>query len=210
MSFHPEAINKRQQEVLRRLGAVASELGFYLAGGTAAALHLGHRRSVYFDWFTGERLTDPLRLAQNLRDAGLAFETAQVARGTLHGTASDVQVSFLEYRYPLLELLVPWPDYACRLASLDDLACVKLAAIAQRGAKKDFIDLYALNLHHKPLPDLLALYRRKYATDDVAHLLYALAYFDDADRERMPLLLWNLDWQTIKRAIRDWVRDVAR
>ena len=210
MSFHPEAISERQQEVLLHLGPVATELGFYLAGGTAVALHLGHRRSVDFDWFTGERLTDPLRLAQNLRDAGLAFQTGQVARGTLHGTASDVQVSFLEYRYPLLERLVPWPDYACRLASLDDLACMKLAAIAQRGAKKDFIDLYALGLRHRPLPDLLALYQRKYATHDVAHLLYALAYFDDADRERMPMPLWDLDWQTIKRTIRDWVQDVAR
>ena len=209
MSFHPEAISERQQEVLHYLGPVASALGFYLAGGTALALRLGHRRSVDFDWFTGERLADPLRLAQDLREDGLAFETGQVARGTLHGTVSEVRVSFLEYRYPLLEPLVHWPDYGCRLAPLDDLACMKLSAIAQRGAKKDFTDLYALGLRHKPLPDLLALYRRKYTTSDLAHLLYALAYFDDADRERMPQPLWDLDWQVIKRAIRGWVRDIA-
>ena len=102
-----------------------------------------------------------------------------------------------------------WPDYGCRLASLDDLACMKLSAVAQRGAKKDFVDLYALGLYHRPLPDLLALYRQKYATNDIAHLLYALAYFDDADPERMPHLLWNFDWRTIKRATRSWVQDVV-
>ena len=209
MSFCPEAITERQREVLRRLGPAASALGFYLAGGTAIALHLGHRRSVDFDWFTAEPLADPLRLAQDLRERGLAFETGQVAPGTLHGTLSDVRVSFLAYRYPLLEPDVPWPDYGCRLASLDDLACMKLSAIAQRGAKKDFVDLYALGLRHRPLLDLLALYRRKYATGDTAHLLYALAYFDDAEAERMPIALWDLDWQAIKRAIRSWVRDVA-
>ncbi|NIQ96181.1 MAG: nucleotidyl transferase AbiEii/AbiGii toxin family protein, partial [Desulfuromonadales bacterium] len=65
-------------------------------------------------------------------------------RGTLHGTVAGIRVSFLEYRYPLLQPLVPWATYGFSLASLEDLACMKLSAIAQRGAKKDFIDLHAL------------------------------------------------------------------
>src|SRR5450755_3737383 len=47
--------------------------GHYLGGGTALALHLGHRRPVDLDWFTTERLGDPLRLAQDLRNDGIAF-----------------------------------------------------------------------------------------------------------------------------------------
>jgi hypothetical protein len=41
---------------------------FYLGGGTALAIHLGHRRSVDFDWFTRERIADPLRLAHDQKD----------------------------------------------------------------------------------------------------------------------------------------------
>ncbi len=209
MTFHPEAIDERQQAVLRRLGPVASEEGFYLGGGTAIALHLGHRRSVDFDWFTGARISDPMRLAQALRDQGLDFATGQIDRGTLHGAVAGVRVSFLEYRYPLLEPLVPWPDYGLALASLDDLACMKLSAIAQRGAKKDFIDLYALLMKHAPLKRLLGCYQKKYATEDTAHLLYALTYFDDAERQRTPELLWDLDWEAVKHTVRQAVKEVA-
>ncbi len=73
--------------------------------------------------------------------------------------------------------------------------------------KKDFVDIYALGSRHKPLAELLSAYQRKYAIREVSHVLYALAYFDDADRERMPKMLWDLDWRTIKRAIQGWIRE---
>ena len=86
---------------------------------------------------------------------------------------------------------------------------MKLVATAQRGAKKDFVDVYAIGLKHKPLRDLLQLYQRKYDIDDIGHILYALAYFDDADREPTPRMLWRVDWRTIKHTIRRWLGDVA-
>jgi hypothetical protein len=181
----------------------------YLGGGTAVALHLGHRRSLDFDWFTGEHITDPLSFAQELRDAGLALRTAHIARGTLHGTISGTPVSFLEYRYALLQPALVWDEYSCPLASLDDLACMKLAAITQRGAKKDFVDLYALGLKHRPLPEMLQLYQQKYAITDIAHVLYGLAYFDEANQERMPIVLWDMDWRTIKKHIRAWIKELV-
>lgn len=209
MTFHSSAITSEQQDVLRQLGPMASDHNFYLGGGTALALQLGHRRSVDFDWFTAEHLSDPMQLAQQLRDEGLNFATGQIARGTLHGTISDVRVSFLEYRYPLLQSLVRWPKYECALAGLDDLACMKLSAIAQRGAKRDFVDLYALLTTHRPLSVLLDRYRQKYETNDIAHVLYALVYFDDAESERMPVLFWDTDWAVIKQEIRKQVKEVA-
>jgi len=118
-------------------------------------------------------------------------------------------VSFLEYRYPLLQSRVFWEEYNTDLASLDDLACMKLSAIAQRGSKKDFLDLYAIAREHRPLPALIERYRQKYSTEDTAHLLYALVYFEDAEAERMPVLLWDVQWSTVKEALRTWVQDVA-
>jgi hypothetical protein len=183
---------------------------FYLGGGTALAIHLGHRRSVDFDWFTRERIADPLHLARDLSDQDMAFVTGNIERGTLHGSVSGVQVSFLEYRYPLLQALVAWPMFGCILASPEDLACMKLSALAQRGAKKDFVDVYALGIKYCSLSDMLGWYQQKYAVTDLTHVLYSLAYFDDADRERMPRMFWDSNWRTIKQTIAQWLQELGR
>jgi hypothetical protein len=197
VSWHPEILGRVQRGVLRRLGPTLSERGFYLAGGAAIALYLGHRRSVDLDWFTGESLPNPLRLAHDLQSSGLPLTPYQIERGTLHATMS------------LLQPLVPWPEYSCSLASLDDLCAMKLSSLAQRGSRKDFIDIYALAREHKPLSEMLQFYRRKYAPPEIGHLLYSLTYFDEADRERSPVIRWDVDWRTIRRAIQQWVRDLS-
>ncbi len=207
MTFHDDVLAPRQKRALRLLGPLMSRQAFYLAGGTAIALHLGHRRSVDLDWFTGNRVPDMLLLARAIRDEGVPLGVRQIERGTIHGEIGRVPVTLLEYRYPLLQGLGQWRAYGCAVAALDDLACMKLSAITQRGAKKDFVDIYALGSRHKPLAELLSAYQRKYAIREVSHVLYALAYFDDADRERMPKMLWDLDWRTIKRAIQGWIRE---
>jgi hypothetical protein len=140
--LHREALGRSQRSLLPRLAPLARQQGFYLAGGTALALQLGHRRSVDFDWFREDPIGDPLRLAADLRAAGLRFETDRVEKGTLHGRASGVRVSFLEYGYPLLKPLREVEGL--RLAALEDIAAMKLAAVAQRGSKKDFVDVFAL------------------------------------------------------------------
>jgi hypothetical protein len=183
MNLHPEVLSTVQKRVLRRLGPIITQREFHLVGGTALAIYLGHRHSVDLDWFTGEPMDDSLRLAQDLRGRGISFVTGQISGGTLHGSVSSVRVSFLEYRYPLLQAPIAWPEFGCLLASLDDLACMKLSAVAQRGSKKDFIDIYALGQKHCPLREMLRLYQQKYTIDDTGHVLYGLAYFDQANRE---------------------------
>ena len=209
MTWHPEVLALRQQRVLAQVGPLLARHRFYLAGGTAVALHLGHRRSVDLDWFTTERLSDPLGLAQDLREQGVAFVTGQLAPGTLHGTVRGVRLSLLEYRYALLAALRPWRG-GSRIASRADLAAMKLAAVAQRGAKKDFVDVYALGIRSCSLRQMVRWYQEKYAVQDLAHVLYSLAYFDDANRERMPRLLWDVTWGTMKETIRRWLRDLTR
>jgi hypothetical protein len=86
---------------------------------------------------------------------------------------------------------------------------MKLAAVAQRGARKDFIDLYAIGLRKISLREMLELYRHKYSTTDVAHVLAALTYCEDAEREPMPTMIWHDDWSTIKRTVRGWVKAFA-
>jgi Nucleotidyl transferase AbiEii toxin, Type IV TA system len=209
MTFHPEIREGAQAQVLRQLSPLVSPRRFYLGGDTTLAVHLGHRFSIDFDWFTPDRSADPHRLAQELRDDNAPFITGSTERGTLHGTMEGVRLSFMEYHYPLLEPLTPWPEFGCHLASPADLACMKLSAVAQRGSKKDFIDIYALGSNCFPLRDMLVMYQKKYSVKDISHVLYGLAYFDNAEREHGLKLLWDLDWKVVKKTIQEWVREVA-
>ena len=210
MNFHPEGLKRKQIQILRKFGQELDGRGFYLGGGTALAIYFGHRRSVDLDWFTPAAIGDVLILAESLREAGLDFVTTQSAPGTLHGSIWKVRVSFLEFRYPLLHPTTPWKEMNCSLASLDDLACMKLSALAQRGARKDFCDIYWLGTQHRPLPELIRLYQRKFKVDDISPILYGLSYFDDAESEPMPHMLLKVQWRTIKKTIQEWTRELAK
>ena len=161
------------------------------------------------DWFTAEKLNDPLSLARELASKGMEVKVKDFSRGTLHGTIKGVKVSFFEYLYPLLSPLVPCDAFGCLAASLEDIASMKLVAIAQRGFKKDFLDIYAICKRHKPLSELLELTAKKFALEDSSSILYGLTYFEDADRERTPEMLWRIDWRRVKGEIREWVREVV-
>ena len=188
------------------MAAAADHESFYLAGGTAVALHLGHRRSIDFDWFSARALLDPASLAARLRERGVQMTVRALDRGTLHAGIEDVAVSFLEYLYPLLEPPVPWPEMGCTVASLAHLACMKLSAVASRGSRKDFVDVFALGHSGFPLERMLELYTTKYSVPDIAHVLTSLSYFDDAERETMPDMIWPLDWPDVRATIERWVR----
>ena len=210
MTFNEDILTVRQK---RRSGAWGLSLRKTDTISAAAQRWL-------FSWGTADRWTstglhrsilpDPLRLAAALGQEKIPFATGQIARGTLYGSAYGVQVSFLEYAYPLLKPVLIWKDYNCPLASLADLACMKLAAIAQRGSKKDFVDIYALGQKTFSLTDMLAFYRRKYDVQDIGHILYGLSYFDQAEKERMPRMIWNVDWKEIRKTVQSWVKTCAR
>lgn len=183
--LHPDVMPPNQRDILRVVGPIARSLGFYLGGGTSVALQIGHRRSIDLDWFREEPIAVPLRLAEQLSGSGID----------------------LEVRYPLLHPPVEWPEYGCQLASPDDLACMKLSAIAGRGAKKDFIDIYALNATGLELDRVLLLYQKRFHVRDVGHIIISLTYFDDADQEDMPEMIWDVGWDEIKHTIERMVID---
>ncbi len=209
MTLHAEILPPEQEDVLRQLGRPATECGFYLGGGTAIAAHLGHRQSQDLDWFTSERIEDPLALARELQDRGAELRVGTVGRAALHGAVRGVRASFMEYPHPALAPLVAWPDLGCQIAALDDLAAMKLLAVDQRGAKRDFVDIHALGAHARPLAEILALFRRKFAVEDISRVLYSLTFFDDAEGDPMPRMLKTISWEQVKADIRAWVKAIA-
>jgi hypothetical protein len=206
--MHPEILTPNQHTALAHLGPFASSHSFYLGGGTAIALYLGHRRSDDFDWFIEQSMGAADRLATELQRGGIPFSTESFSPGTLYGTVSGVRTSFIEYGYPLLRELQIVPDFGCQLASLDDLAAMKLAAITQRGSRKDFLDIFELGLKHASLQRMLEIYKQKYGINDIGHVLLGLAYFDEAEMEPMPQMLRVVKWDEVKKTIQGWVKVV--
>jgi len=88
MDFHPEVMPEAQQRVLKKLGEIIGD-GFYLAGGTAIAIQLGHRESVDLDWFTMEAIAEPLGLAASLTAAGLGLTVTGSTAVSRRGRRED-------------------------------------------------------------------------------------------------------------------------
>lgn len=88
-----------------------------------------------------------------------------------------------------------------RLAAIEDIAAMKMAAITGRGTKKDFIDIYYL-LKRYSLPELLSFYQKKYHDGSLFLVLRSLVYFDDADNDPLPNIFSPLAWSEVKEEIR--------
>jgi hypothetical protein len=184
---------------------------FEITGSADAAQGVlsGRRYCTCDSSFTPNLFPDGMMLAQSLRNSDVELEIEQVSPGTLHGSVKGVRVTFLQYQYPLLKPLEQWDEMNCPLASLEDLACMKLSAIAQRGARKDFCDIYALGKKAFSLSQMLGFYQKKFSIGDIGSVLYGMVYFDDAESERMPRMLWDVTWREIRNTILGWVKEVS-
>jgi len=194
-----DVLNRPRQDLLAKIVENMPVPKSYLAGGTALALILGHRKSIDFDWFSPEDF-DPEQLYKGLSLLG-RIRIAETRQGTFHGFINDIRVTWLYYPNPLLEPPIVVEDMpGFRLASLKDIAVMKWAAISSRGARKDFIDLYSICRKGYDLEEVLSVLPQKYPGADINlyHMIKSLSYFDDAEREVMPLMLEDISWQSVK------------
>ena len=115
-------------------------------------------------------------------------------------------MSFLGYAYPVLFHLAQFLGVA--VADPRDIACMKLSAIASRGMKRDFVDLYAC-ARKFGLGDLFQFFEQKYAQTNYNRLyvLKSLTFFDDAQKDPMPQMLIPTDWGQVKQY---FVREASR
>jgi hypothetical protein len=160
--MHTEILTPGQVAVLEGLKALPAAGQFYLAGGTGLALRHGHRRSVDFDFFREDSF-DARGLRSALDSAFSDVEWLPSGEQTLHLRLHRVSASFFRYPYAL----VAPPEatsWGFGLASDDDIAAMKLEAVAGRGSRKDFVDLRLLCEKGRRLEDVFALFERKYGT----------------------------------------------
>jgi predicted nucleotidyltransferase component of viral defense system len=200
------AIDLKTRQVLNKIKDALVLDDFYLAGGTALSLILGHRKSVDLDFFCS-RFPKVEILIAKLKH--LSPKIINQDKGTLDLYIDGVKVSFLEYKYPLIGDFLEFDGV--KIASLDDIACMKLSAISSRGSKKDFIDLYFI-LQKKNLKELLSLFEKKFegVNYQMAHILKSLIYFEEAEKDPDPLFLVSFDWEKAKDFLKEVVLSSIR
>jgi hypothetical protein len=192
-------LSDQQRRALDRLSALPLMASFYLAGGTALGMHLGHRRSFDLDFFsrTPDADLDAVKAA-----VASEFDHVEVVSQTdasLHLLCDGLPVDFVRYPYPPIE--PPNDAFGLGLASLRDLAAMKLVAISRRGLRRDFWDLREVLRSGLTLRQCCEAYRQRFGVReaDLYHVLRALTYFADAEKD--PVLPAGLDasgWLAIK------------
>jgi|SRR3989344_490109 len=180
----------------------------YLAGGTALALQTGHRISVDLDFFTQHEFSEE-NLSKKLTSLS-EFVQEGVAEQTVWGQIGKTKFSIFYYKYPLLGKTMPFESI--QLASLSDIAAMKIHAIEGRGTRRDFVDVYFLAKKYQ-LGEMLEFYQEKYSVldDHLYSILRALDYFEDAEQEsHMPDMLESVDWKDVKKFFQKEVIKLAK
>jgi len=180
----------------------------YLAGGTALSLQLGHRISYDLDFFTQEEFDEQMLLPEIKKISN--FQLEKIAWRTILGKFADVKFSIFYYKYPLLYAAKKFG--MIKITEIRDIAAMKIAAIASRGTKRDFVDLYFICKEIVSLPNAIQLYDKKYknlaATE--MHIMKSLIYFDDAEPDEMPKMLKKVEWSDVKKYFEYEVRKLVK
>ncbi|MFH1147989.1 MAG: nucleotidyl transferase AbiEii/AbiGii toxin family protein [Pseudomonadota bacterium] len=179
-------------EALDALDRISSRIkAFYLAGGTGLALQLGHRRSLDLDFFSSQPFNVDVILTKIEPE-----DVLLTAEGTVHCVKDGVKLSFLFYREPLSYPELVWRNTG--VADWRDIATDKIKTVSQRGAKKDFYDIFAVLKLRLSIEELCRIFRDRFSGSGINryHVLKSLVYFEDAESDPEPvMLLPDADWK---------------
>ncbi|WP_415060755.1 nucleotidyl transferase AbiEii/AbiGii toxin family protein [Flavobacterium sp.] len=183
-------------ELLKKIMAEPLFRDYFLVGGTALALQIGHRNSIDIDLF-GDCEIKQDHFIEILKNFGEVIVT-QSSKNVLITKVNGIKVDFVNYKYPLLSN--PVEIDSIRMLTSEDISAMKLNAIAGRGSKKDFIDLYFL-MNQYTLAEMLTFYNQKYIDGSIFMVLKSLSYFEDANEQLSPKMYQDFNWETCKQKI---------
>jgi Nucleotidyl transferase AbiEii toxin, Type IV TA system len=197
---HWKVVTPKMQRLLLHIGGQPFSHRFYLAGGTALSLQMGHRRSVDFDFFSA--LDEVDEKSRNEIIAGISSFPTQIIEsvgGNLLMVVDDIRIGFFSYGYPLVDEPVRCENV--HLASIIDIGLMKCDALISRGSRKDFYDLFFISGYIK-LDHLLQLGEKKYPhfRDFPLMVLESMTMFENADRDVQPELFDNIPWDQVKQS----------
>ncbi len=179
---------------------------WYLAGGTALALQVGHRESVDLDFFNPSSDFSEARLLGHFKNVDLDLTFTKEA--TIYGKLLGAKVSFIGYPFFIPREKPLWYGNV-KIINERDIAVMKIVALSQRGKKRDFIDLYWYAKNREPLDEIILRVTKQYPNrnHNFHHFLKSLTYFADAEQDPMPQLNFPAEWATVKRY---FTREVPR
>lgn len=203
MTLHLETTTDTMQSVARGIFE-NFDAGYYLAGGTALALHIGHRKSVDLDYFIALPI-DTLALKKNISEV---FSSAKIEilfeeKNTLWCTINGVKVSFISRPDTLLDS-VQTIDYF-RLASIKDITVMKLQAVCGREEYKDYFDLACI-AEQTDVRSWIFWWQETYPEQDITSWIVALSAADSVQKIHLEITesFKNKDVSgNIKRAVQE-------
>lgn len=193
-------IDEKRCKLLKRITENVSIPEYYMIGGTALSLQLGLRESYDFDFCVPIQFNNEL-LLEELERIG-EVKVKQNQKGTCDVVLDGVQVSFFYYPNKVINEFITtdeMPNF--KMASILDIAVMKIVAIGGRGAKKDFFDLYNImnkcNINLKELAN--GLLQKCGSKTNYANIIMGLSYFEDAEHEILPKTFVEYNWEEIKK-----------
>ncbi len=197
--LHQETVEEGTLDLTRRLMADPQFQTFYLVGGTALALRIGHRKSIDIDIFTDQ----PFNAAEIAAHLKTTYPTENIRslKNGVFSVVDGIKVDVIAHQYPLLNKVEE--KEGIRMLSLLDISAMKLNAIHGNGTRlKDFIDVYAL-LEYIPLEEMLKGCERKYPDINAAMARNALLYHDDIEHsEKIDFVGKEIEWPVIAERLR--------
>lgn len=173
MRLHTDAVTPQMREVARALSTFL-DISYYLAGGTALALRIGHRRSVDLDYFTPQAIDTTLlksTLMEHVPEMSVTFEE----KNTLWVDIKGVKVSFISRFEKLLDEVERVEEFP--LASPRDITVMKLNALCGRDEYKDYFDIACL-AKDSDIRSWIAWWEEVYPNQDFTSWVVALSAVD--------------------------------
>lgn len=193
--MHKEILNQEQIKLLPLLSDYKRE--FYLVGGTAIALYLGHRRSIDFDLFKQKGFSAK-KILEKIDARKLEYKITRNVSEQLNLIVNEVKFTFFEYPFSVKPVL-QFEEYV-KIPSLLDLSAMKAYALGRRSKWKDYVDLYFLLKSHFTLNQIASRAEEIFGQLFSEKLFRAqLCFFEDIDySEYVDYLLQPVAEETIK------------
>ena len=176
---------------------------FALVGGTNLALRFGHRESVDIDLFNNKEY-DKEAVKREIINHFPQTQILKESKFSISGNINNIKIDIILHEYPYLKPIEVYENI--NFLSVEDLVAMKLNAIAQRGAKKDFWDM-ALLLDLYSIKEMLQLYSTKYANHDIGFVVLSLTYFENAETSEDPVSFNNYTWSDVKTKIKTAIKN---
>jgi hypothetical protein len=201
-----ETISAEMLEAMRHFGQSKIAGKFYLAGGTALALQIGHRHSIDLDFFSP---TEDIPGIRPQLDSALGGILADSAWGNLVYLVKGVRVGFYGYGFALVAPTTKIGDI--QFASIEDIALMKLDALLSRASRKDFYDLYFI-AQTISLSSIFQKAPQKYPSvrDFESQAVKRLVYFENAEHESDPMLIKPVAWDDVKKFFIEEARKIQK